>query len=413
MRLLPLFFLVPVALAVLLGGAASAQPTSGGLPPGEGFDWERLGTPAFDANFLTVAPDGSLWSSGASVDYEDAIYVFDEATDAWRDTTSIPNDADNLAFLGPDTLLVRYISRVRRSTDGGSTWELIYTGGDDLLHVAPFDLPRSGGRVFTGASDRENRVTEGLAYSADRGGSFIEGIYDPDLFGTDDIRAGVALAVTRGPEAGRVLMGGMHGVAYSDDGGESYRPSNLWTLYRYRSREIMEGEGPDGQPRLFALLTDATQPYFHVTHSDDGGATWGRPMPLPEPQDGIGSTGELVWLGPMGQPRSTLAILPRGHIYRTDDGGDSWSLKGRAPFDSSAVYVDEAYVDDAGRLVVSTPHVAGPVHGVFRTVEPVPVASAPMPPAAPDLSLAVEPNPATRQTAVRWRQASAGAARVS
>ncbi|HIG75633.1 MAG TPA: T9SS type A sorting domain-containing protein [Bacteroidetes bacterium] len=51
---------------------------------------------------------------------------------------------------------------------------------------------------------------------------------------------------------------------------------------------------------------------------------------------------------------------------------------------------------------------------VWRTVEPaVAVAGAAGPEPTGNVSLVVEPNPATRQTAVRWRQASAGSARVS
>ncbi|HIG75944.1 MAG TPA: T9SS type A sorting domain-containing protein, partial [Bacteroidetes bacterium] len=394
-----------------LGGSASAQPASGGLPPGEGFDWERLGTPAFDADYLTFAPDGSLWSAGVSIHYASATYVYDDAADTWRDTTSLTSAPDDLAFLGPDTLLVRFNNDINRSVDGGETWEDTYdAGGEELLHVVPLGVRRSGGRVFTTA---RHRYTNGLAYSTDRGRRFTESVYDSSLFGTRDIRAWTALAVTRGPHAGRVLMGGIHGIATSDDGGESFRPSALWSLYHYGTGEIAEGEGPDGQPRLFSIMTDTTHPYKLATHSDDGGETWSAPVSLPEPQDGVGDRGGLVWLGPAGQPRSVLAILPRGHIYRTDDGGGSWSLVGRAPVPEGYDRVREAVLDAEGRLIVSAARNGTVVNGVFRTVEPVPVASASAPPTVPDLSLAVEPNPSTSRTAVRWRQASAGAARVS
>lgn len=398
--------------ACLLSVAGSAQDLP--LPAGDGFTWERLGTPPFDANFLTVAPDGSLWSGGVSIEHESAMYVYDEDADTWRDTTALPGAPDNLAFLGPDTLLVRYANSVRLSADSGQTWEVTYrSGGQEILLVAPLGLPHSGGRVLARGNDRHNPHTEGLAYSTDRGASFTESVYDPALFGTDDIRAWTALVVTRGPHAGRVLMGGIHGIAYSDDGGESFQPSSLWALYRYGAGEIAEGEGPEGQPRLFAITTDATRAYEHVTYSDDGGATWSELVTIPEPRDGVGDDGELVWLGPAGQPRSVLAVLPRGHIYRTDDGGGSWSVAGRAPFDSSAVRVTEAYVDEVGRLVVSTPHLAGPVHGVFRTVEPLPVASTTEVPASPRLGVTVEPNPATGRAVVRWEQSEAGTAWIT
>ena len=393
-----------IAFAVLSTPAA-AQP----LEPGDGFEWERLGDPAFDTYFLTVAPDGVLWGGGNSIDYDDGIYYYSES-EGWRDTTNVPNDPDALAFLGPDTLLAAVNIGIHRSVDGGETWrETAPIGHERILHVAPLGLPRSGGRIFADAA----RHTDGLAYSTDRGRRFTPSTYDSTLFGTDDIRSVTALAITRGPHAGRVVEGAMHGIAYSDDGGESFRPSSLWHLYRFRSGEIIEGEGPDGQHRLFALHTDATQHHDRVIHSDDGGETWSEPTPLPEVQDGVGSFPSLVWLGPAGQPQSVLAILPRGHIYRTDDGGGTWHLTGRAPVPFTSSAVQDALVDAGGRLVVAAPHSGGAVNGVFRTVNPVAVASAPAPPETPDLGVRIEPNPTTGSTAARWRQSSAGAARVS
>ena len=377
--------------------AAAAQT----VPPGEGFEWEVLGDPPLDTYFLTVAPDGAYWGSGGTLEYPQAIYYYDEIHNVWADTTSKSNDADALAFLGPDTLLIAYNLDVQRSLDGGQTWEeTSRAGGEYLLHIAPLGLPLSGGRIFVDLPG-----TDGLAYSTDRGRRFRPATYDPALFGTDVIRVWTTLVLTAGPHAGRVLQGGIDGIAYSDDGGESFRPSALWEIYRYGCGEIIEAEGQDGQHRLFAVVGDATQPYYRVSHSDDGGETWSELVPLPEVQDGIGNRGELVWLGPVGQPRSTLAVLPRGYIYRTDDGGETWALIGRAPVARSSEVVWEALIDPEGRLVVAAPHNAGTiVNGVFRTANPLPVVAAPEPPEASGVVLQHRAQPGL------WR--GAGAARA-
>ncbi|MEM1055676.1 MAG: T9SS type A sorting domain-containing protein [Bacteroidota bacterium] len=409
------------SLTLLLFVLSAVPGLAQDLPPGAGFTWERLGTPPFDAEFFTHAPDGSLWSSGVSIDYDDAIYVYDEVANTWRDTTSIPNDAEALVFLSPDTLLVHYRSDVHRSVDGGRTWEETYNArGEDLLVVAPLGLPRSGGRLFTGGHDRRvSRHTYGLAYSTDRGRSFIESVYDPALFGTDAIRAWTMAILTRGPHSGRVLHGGLGGIAISDDGGESFRPSGLWEIdargySRFGVRRITEGEGPDGQPRVFALYGNNEVPHLGVSYSDDGGDTWGPRVPLPDVLGGIGSPGALVWLGAAGQPRSMLVLLSAGYIYRTDDGGETWSLAGRAPVpDPDRIRLRNAFVDAEGRLVVSLPHLGTEVHGVYRTVNPLPVANAAEVPESARLGVRVEPNPSTGQTTARWQQTESGAVRVS
>ena len=134
----------------------------------------------------------------------------------------------------------------------------------------PSGSPSPAAAIFIAEADIHGL---GLAYSTDRGRRFRPSVYDPALFGDESIRVWVVAALTRGPHAGRVLQGGINGLAYSDDGGESFRPSALWARARYGCGEIVEGEGPEGQPRLFAVVTDTTLPYENVTHSDDGGAT--------------------------------------------------------------------------------------------------------------------------------------------
>ena len=95
-----------------------------------------------------------------------------------------------------------------------------------------------------------------------------------------------------------------------------------------------------------------------------------------------------MWLGPVGQPRSVLAVLPRGHVWRSDDAGEAWALVGRAPVAQTSAVVWEALLDGEGRLIVVAPHNGSPVNGVFRTAAPIPVAAEAEPPEASGASAA-------------------------
>ena len=315
---------VAAGVAALLPSQGAAQM----LPPGAGFEWEPLGVPSFDGRLLAVSWEGEYWSAGSDLDHPSGNYRYDEPTDTWMRVTSLLTESKSIAFLGPDTLLVQDFPRIKRSDDGGETWRGEYRAGSNrVLYAVPLSLPVSGGLVLTDIRGG----TDGLAYSLDRGRTFAPGAYDPALFGTDDIRAWTVRAVTRGGHAGRLVQGGIHGVALSDDGGRTWRPSGLWELFRYGVIEVGEVVGPEGQPRLLAELGDSTLPHGRVAYSDDGGETWSTPVALPDAQDGgVGYGGGLfVPLAPVGLPRSVVAVMARGYVYRTDDGGRRGRSSGR------------------------------------------------------------------------------------
>ena len=256
---------------------------------------------------------------------------------------------------------------------------------------------RDRGRSLPARRGRGARLQHGPGADVYRGG------VQPHAFGTDDIRSSAVLAVTLGAHRGRLLHGGLHGVALSDDGGATWRPSGLWQTTRYWVDAFGKTKGPEGQPRLLASLRDFWLPHGRVAYSDDEGETWSTPMALPDASDGgVGyGLGRFVSLAPVGLPQSALAAMARGYIYRTDDGGETWTLIGRAPIPYSITWVRDALLDEQGRLVVAVPGDGlNRRNGVFRTATPIPVA-AEEPLETFGASLRIEPNPASGVAQIR------------
>ena len=247
--------------------------------------------------------------------------------------------------------------------------------------------------------------------SADRGATFTNGTYDPALFGTDDIRAWTVRAGDAGAARGAArARGHPRDCALRRRGPDVEAEWDLGAVPLRLVDEVGEIEGPEGQPRL--LASEPGTPRSHtarVAYSDDGGETWSTPLALPDAQDGgVGYGGGMfVSLAPIGLPRSSLAVMARGYIYRTDDGGESWALVGRAPVPHEVTYARDVLLDEAGRLVVAAP--GGNVDrrgGVFRTANPISVAAEVAPPEASGAVLRIEPNPASGVAQVRLALAS-------
>ena len=402
-----LLFLTLAALAVSLGGSASAQPAGGGPAPGEGFNWETVGDRPVNAFDLLFDADGRLWAGG-----QEPIARLDDPDHpdgAWVGFNEL-RVADAVLVLGRGDTLFTGSGRLRWSTDGGATWSEVHDGGGYILREVlptpglPADL-RPGHLLAAGR--------DGVARSADRGATWarLQGL-------PDNAWPHAMLLLPEGhPHAGRLLAGtlrfGVFVGAPGEDGAlalERTAESDPWTTGG-RAVEHLAALPADGPyaGRILATGFYNQQADRRAFYSDDGGETWAESASrLPEPADGIPGDAFLAVVG----PGSAFAVGGRGIIYRTDDGGGSWRVVGRAPVTESGMTVRELVVGPEGRLYVGL-SLAGPARAwVVRTAETV-VASAATPPAAPDLSLAVEPNPSTRQTAARWRQASAGAARVS
>ena len=120
---------------------------------------------------------------------------------------------------------------------------------------------------------------------------------------------------------------------------------------------------------------------------------------MPEgPPDGVG--GSAAGLFALGGS-SAVAVVGRGTVYRTDDGGATWAAVGRAPDINDDIYAKAAALGPDGRLYVGLLEIGSNGEGwVYRTEEVVTVAAEPGATAPVKVGLNVYPNPTSRSLTV-------------
>ena len=416
-------FLLAALLA--LSGTASAQTFPA---PGTGaFAWQRVGNKPLNTESFAFAPGGRVYAGS------DSVYVFEPGPGGppagrWRGRRR-PGGVNALLALSGDTVLVGQPSSIRRSVNGGATWttvngseEVPVIGGPrtpDAFFVLPAGHPHAG-RLLAGG---------GVLYSDDRGATWTEA--DRAFPGAP----GYAHVFAALP-SGRVLMSGQWGVAGSDDGGASYAVSALYQDGRYQLGALAAlatpGSAQAGAPACglpdgalcdgaVVIGSDITQPEVQAWWTADGGRTWSAPVALPQPVDGVGSSSVAgvvaVGAGPDGLGRA-VAVLGRGLIYTTRDGGQTWQAVGRLPIilTGASHRTRLLRLGPDGHLWAATILNGSADEWLYRSAEPAEAAFAVAgeagPGAASGLGVTVRPNPARGRVEVAVTLAEASAVRV-
>ena len=317
-------------------------------------------------------------------------------------------------------------TQLSRGTNRGRTWLLNYDdiGADPFFETT---VPSAAGpagepAVIVGSGDggeTRRSTADGAPGTWTRGGS---GRGFPESFG--EVPASAALP------GGRVLIGVVGGISYSDDGGLSYLPTSTVGSGRYYIAWS------------FTFVPDAGHPFGGVVYagvqniaaggegggaevlrSDDGGRTWtlahaftAAEMEVPVPAgtdmsdvivlatpDGAG--GQALWAGVSQSTGSSNP--PRGGIMRSVDGGATWQ-RADAGFRNAQGWghqVRQFALSRTGVLYAAT------FRGVWRTTGAV-VAGEASPEAPVHLGVSVRPNPAGGRVAVVLRLAEASTVRV-
>ena len=385
--LLAMHRVVLLLLFVLLAPATTARAQ---LPePGDGFTWQRVGDRPIDTSGLTFKTDAAgdtvLWAGGS-----EGLVRLDLAA-GLPGTWEVVNDFERpqrILVLGRgalgDTLVATRTSSVRRSLDGGQTFEIVYGEGWTALAEIPPGSPRAG-RLLVGDQTH-------IAYSDDRGETWtpstIPGGGTNESTGADDF-----LVLPPGSShPGRVLAAGRWGVTISDDGGQTFRESALYGTLQWVGGALAYIEATGD------IVLGGRRPgegTARAWRSADGGETW-QLFPdgtlLPE----SGAQSDFVEGAEGLGGLSAVMVLGRGTVSRTDNAGATWVAVGRAPDVGPNVAVDVAVVGPDGRLYVGI--VSGlPGEGwVWRTEEVVgvPVSGEAGPEGeASDIGLEVRPNP--------------------
>ena len=367
-----------VALTLLLTPlAALAQPFPA---PGTGaWTWQTLGEEPVNARELVFNEAGDLLAMDSD------LYRYDFATGQWSLNDDIPNIVGNIRSaltLGGDTLIAaRFLSR---SLDGGLTWEYPCYDTDasertcDRLSV---DATSHAIHEVTSGPWAGRLLAGMVLYSDDRGASWTTGAVL-----ANETNWGFKMHDFAPLPSGRILGAGDYGAGVSDDGGASWDATDLFAPYGFEGEAIAAWATPGsvqahtaGGPAPACGLADATlcegaviltsgpdpgvAGHGEAWWTNDGGRSWTFGGDLVQIVDGPGvvkaamlteldRTGSSASGGGLGRG---LAVLGRGFVFRTLDGGASWETIARAPtFTPQAVQIaTSAEVGPDGRLYVT------------------------------------------------------------
>ncbi|WP_333779011.1 sialidase family protein [Streptomyces sp. IBSBF 3136] len=267
---------------------------------------------------------------------------------------------------------------LRRSTDGGCTWRPLTIAaageGDTRGNPAPVVDPRTGAVVlltsYNGGSVTEAQIMRGEAApgrgrrvfvqrSVDDGRSFtrprdITAEVKPAHWRWYATGPGHALALTRGPHTGRLLVPADHSTAppagspdtgrepryygahalYSDDGGHTWHLGFTDATHdgRTNANETTAAQLPDGRLYFTSRDQNGTNPGNRVdTYSSDGGETLDRPWrPQPALDDVPVVEGSALQLRGGGAPLlfsapSTPTARRAPALWRSPDGGRTFT----------------------------------------------------------------------------------------
>lgn len=203
--------------------------------------------------------------------------------------------------------------RVYRSLDGGTTWERCAL---EVAESCPaVGVPRPTAIALDPTNPRAAWLgieVDGVRRSQDGGATWqTDGgqIPNPDVHN---------ILITPGPPK-RILVLVNDDVWVSDDDGASWAALGVRQVFPWRYPRGVAAR-PDDPRVLFLTLGDATPGRTGaVMRSRDAGRTW-EAVPLP------GQPNSAMWTVTVSrqEPDRVFAGSRYGYLYRSDDGGDSW-----------------------------------------------------------------------------------------
>jgi photosystem II stability/assembly factor-like uncharacterized protein len=357
--------IVLVLLAgVLQAGPANASAALGGPAPAGVGRWTTSGPGGGDIRAVAVDPTHPSTVYAGSWDYFErfgaGVYKSTDSGRHWSlSNRGLRSTSVYSLAVDPVTTTTVYVGTqsggIFKSTDGGGHWAAIDSGVlETEVHAIAID-PADHQTLYIAAQYHSYPPSSSLYKSTDGGSSWSP--IDNGLGGNTSVEA---LAIDP-VDASTVYAGTDGGGVYkSIDGGASWqKASNDLDNTPYVVELALDPVAPD---TLYATAYDRDLEYGPaVFKTTDGGASWSRMM------NGFPSEAEPVALAI--DPQADLTVYasafdqntydPLG-LYKTTDGGASWTLMGEGMFPSTA----EAIVVDPVQTDVVY---AGSEAGVYRT----------------------------------------------
>ena len=237
---------------------------------------------------------------------------------------------------------------LRRSSDGGKTWQPMQTiaqhGTDAYMDPCPVVDAKSGAVYLFAArwpqyapsTDKNSLI---LLTSRDHGRTWQEKDMTSALLAQGNrlvgFGPGSGIQLTQGPHKGRLVVPSRQQLPdgktkdfmiFSDDGGKTWKTGQAAPA----GGEGQIAEGPSGTIHLNLRASGKRR----STVSRDGGATWSHLRDEPQlaaPDKGchasvLGRSGTLLFCGPAGtEPTATTDNRGNLTLYSSRDAGQTWS----------------------------------------------------------------------------------------
>ena len=280
-----------------------------------------------------------------------------DAGDTWEGIHYPPDNAPvyaNYTVVLADKNLKNHIyagtraSHIVESFDGGLHWQFLWPGHDHMGVMISYNMeisdmvfaPSNPDHMYAGISTIVcSFFTEpcgegmGVVFSKDGGANW-------ELSDDASIKSNSVISLAVNPaDAQKVYAGTENGLFLSEDGAESWDPV---TTIPVNGRTRAVAFNPENPQQLFIGIDE-----YGMYRSDDGGVSWSASVAGLEPNSSL----RKILFDPTDHSIIYTCDILSG-VYRSDDGGDSWTIMNENLFNRSVT--DLSISTDGQHLYGST-----------------------------------------------------------